>query len=164
LNGPFVADRKYHVKCAVDNGELRAWISDTPDGNALPNGIEELGVGGHSTANQAPATPIAPRETQPKSLASDTNPRMDPLHPLKIGGRYYPAESLHAKEQGRCVVSVTVAADGWLKDASIQQSTGYARLDQACLDAVAGGRLILATQSGISVEKTIALPIVWSLP
>jgi protein TonB len=100
-----------------------------------------------------------PQHTQ----ASRTNPRMDPTHPLKIGRGYYPPESLRAKEQGRCIVRVTVGADGWLKDASIEQSTGYPRLDQACLDAVAGGHLIPATENGMRVEKTISLPIVWSL-
>jgi hypothetical protein len=42
--------------------------------------------------------------------------------------------------------------------------TGYARIDQACLDAVAGGHFIPATENGKPIERTIALPIVWSLP
>jgi TonB family protein len=106
--------------------------------------------------------PLQSEEPQ-HAQARRTNPRMDPTHPLKIGRAYYPLESLRAKEQGRCVVRVTVGADGWLKDASIEQSTGYPTLDRACLDAVAGGHLIPATENGMRVEQTISLPIVWSL-
>jgi protein TonB len=116
-----------------------------------------------SPAQNAQAVTNEHSEAQPKRLLPHTNARMDPQYPLKIGAPYYPRESLRAKEQGRCIVSVTVAANGWLKGASIQQSTGYPRLDQACLDAVAGGHLIPATENGIPIEKTIALPMVWSL-
>jgi hypothetical protein len=38
--------------------------------------------------------------------------RMDPKHPLRIGADYYPDASRRANEMGRCVVQVTVAADG----------------------------------------------------
>src|ERR1700691_1998786 len=116
--------------------------------------------------NTPQETPVASTESNEVRLISVVTyrpPRMDPANPLKIGAPYYPRESLHAKEQGRCIVSVTVAADGSLKDASIQQSTGYPRLDKACLDAVAGGRLIPATEDGVPIEKQIPLPMVWTL-
>ncbi len=38
--------------------------------------------------------------------------RMDPKHPLKIGEDYYPDASKRANEEGRCIVLMTVAADG----------------------------------------------------
>jgi len=112
---------------------------------------------------QSLAMPNAQNEMRPNPVLSYTPPRMDPAHPLKIGTDYYPPESVRAKEQGRCIVAVTVTADGWLKDARIQQSTGYPRLDQACLDAVAGGHLIPATENGVPIEKAIDLPLVWIL-
>jgi protein TonB len=118
-------------------------------------------IGPKITSAQQPQ-PLQSGDTQ-QTQAIHTQPRMDPTHPLKIGRGYYPPESLHAREQGRCIVAVTVGVDGWLKDASIQQSTGYPRLDQACLDAVAGGHLIPATENGLAVEKKISLPMVWSL-
>jgi TonB family protein len=61
------------------------------------------------------------------------------------------------------IVEVTVAADGWVKDAKILQGSGYPRLDKACLDAFAGGRFIPATENGVPVEKTISFPVVWRL-
>ena len=95
------------------------------------------------------------------SKQARTAPRMDPENPLKVGAEYYPPESLRAREQGRCVVTVTVLSDGRLRDAELQQSTGYPRLDQACVEAFAGGRLIPATENGIPIDTTISLPVVW---
>jgi protein TonB len=116
-----------------------------------------------NTLQQPPVALSDPNETRRISVVTLTPPRVDPANPLKIGGRYYRPESLRAKEQGRCIVSVTVGADGWLKDASLQQSTGYPRLDKACLDAVAGGHLFPATEDGIPIEKAITLPMNWFL-
>jgi TonB family protein len=109
--------------------------------------------------------------TDPKTMPSEqgdaqlkpahTSPRVDPEQPPKIGAEYYPLESLRAREQGRCVVTVTVLSDGRLRDVEIQQSTGYPRLDQACLEAFAGGRLIPATENGVPIDTTISLPVVW---
>ena len=47
---------------------------------------------------------------------------MDPKHPLRIGEDYYPDASKRAGEEGRCIVTVTVAADGRITNAAIQQS------------------------------------------
>ena len=153
VTGPFEANKTYYTRCVTVNGEPRAWLADAPAGRDLPQGFTSI------------CTRECPRSAdEALSTAAQTRARMDPEHPLKIGGRYYPPESLKAREQGRCIVSVTVGADGWLRDASIQQSTGYARMDQACLDAVAGGHFIPATENGKPIERTIALPIVWSLP
>ena len=92
-----------------------------------------------------------------------TAPRMDPKHPLKIGEEWYPDASKRANEEGRCVVQVTVASDGTIKSESLQSSSGFPRLDDACLKAVHGQRMIPATEDGKAIEKTAALPIVWKL-
>ncbi len=92
-----------------------------------------------------------------------TGVRLDPKYPLKIGRGYYPAASLNAREEGRCVVKVRVTPDGWIADASIQTSTGFQRLDDACITAVRGQRLIPATENGKPVETTASVPIEWKL-
>ena len=48
--------------------------------------------------------------------------RMDPKHPLHIGEDYYPDASKRAGEEGRCIVRVTIAADGRITNAAIQQA------------------------------------------
>ena len=102
-------------------------------------------------------------ETLPKSVNPYTPPRFDPAHPPKVGADYYPPESLLAKEQGRCLVAITVAADGGIKDTRILQGSGYPRLDEACLNAFAGGYFIPATSNGVPIEMTIPFQVVWKL-
>jgi protein TonB len=60
-------------------------------------------------------------------------------------------------------VTVTVAADGRITNAAIQQSSGFPRLDEACLKGVKDQRMKPATEDGKPVETTAALPIVWKL-
>jgi protein TonB len=88
---------------------------------------------------------------------------MDPKHPLKIGEEYYPDASKRANEEGRCIVQVTVSADGRITGETIQQSSGFPRLDDACLKGVHGQRMKPATEDGKAVETTASLPIVWKL-
>ena len=92
-----------------------------------------------------------------------TSVKMDPKHPLHIGEDYYPDASKRANEEGRCIVTVTVAADGRISGEAIQTSSGFPRLDEACLKGVHGQRMIPSTVDGKPVESTAALPIVWKL-
>jgi protein TonB len=58
---------------------------------------------------------------------------------------------------------LTVAADGRIVDQSIQESSGFPRLDDACLKGVRGQRMLPAMEDGKPIEKTAAVPIVWKL-
>jgi protein TonB len=89
--------------------------------------------------------------------------RTDPKHPLKIGEDYYPDASKRANEEGRCIVLMTVSADGRITNESIQTSSGFPRLDEACLKGVHGQRMLPATEDGKPLEKTVSIPIVWKL-
>lgn len=88
---------------------------------------------------------------------------MDPRHPLRIGKDYYPDASVRANETGRCVVQATVAADGRIIAAAIQARSGFDRLDQACMNAVKGQRMLPATEDGKPIESTVSIPITWNL-
>jgi periplasmic protein TonB len=109
------------------------------------------------TNTPAPA-PVAAPPPQP-----GTSIKMDPKHPLKIGEDYYPDASKRANEEGRCIVLMTVSADGKITNESIQTSSGFPRLDEACLKGVHGQRMLPATEGGKPVEKTVSIPIVWKL-
>ena len=110
------------------------------------------------------ATAPAPVVQQaPPAPRASTGIKMDPRHPLKIGEDYYPDASKRANEEGRCVVQVTVSASGKITGESIQTSSGFPRLDEACLKGVHGQQVIPATEDGKPVEKTVAIPIVWKL-
>ena len=110
---------------------------------------------------QAPVS--APAPPAPPAPHASTSIKMDPKHPLKIGEDYYPDASKRANEEGRCTVQVTVAADGRITGETIQTSSGFPRLDEACLKGVHGQRVIPATEDGKPVEKTVSIPIVWKL-
>src|ERR1700737_413282 len=110
----------------------------------------------------APVAP-APVAAAPVVQHASTPPRQDPKHPLKIGEEYYPDASKRANEEGRCTVQVTVSADGRITNETIQASSGFPRLDDACLKGVHGQRVIPATEDGKPVEKTVSIPIVWKL-
>jgi periplasmic protein TonB len=121
--------------------------------------VQETTAITQTTAVQKVAPPpVAAPPPQP-----GTPPKQDPKHPLHIGEEWYPDASKRAGEEGRCIVQMTVSADGKMSAESIQTSSGFPRLDEACLKAVHGQRMLPATESGKPVEKTIALPISWKL-
>lgn len=93
----------------------------------------------------------------------ETRVQQDSRHPLKIGSDFYPDGAIRAGEQGKCVVQITVSVAGLVTAASIQSSSGFRRLDDACLNAIRGARLLPATEDGKPVEKTASMPIVWTL-
>jgi protein TonB len=114
-------------------------------------------------ADTSPGKPLPePTPVQPRSKV-EIGIRPDPRHPLKIGSDFYPDGSVRAGEQGRCVVQITVDVAGQVTRASLQSTTGFRRLDDACLNAVRGVRMLPATEDGKPVERTTALPIVWTL-
>jgi protein TonB len=112
--------------------------------------------------NSPPDPPRIIPQTPPQAHALSPV-RMDPRHPLRIGKEYYPDASVRANEMGRCVVQATVAADGRIIAAAIQTRSGFDRLDQACLNAVKGQRMLPATEDGKAIESTVAIPITWNL-
>jgi TonB family protein len=100
----------------------------------------------------------------PLADSESSGVRIDPEHPLKLGQEFYPAGSRKTHEEGKCIVRVTVMPDGHIRNASIQASSGYTRLDQACLNAVRDGRMLPAVEGGKPVETTIGVPILWKSP
>src|ERR1700692_3190062 len=75
----------------------------------------------------------APPPVAAPAAKPGTPPRVDPKHPLKIGEEWYPDASKRANEEGRCTVQVTVVIDGRISGDSLQTSSGFPRLDEACL-------------------------------
>ncbi len=110
----------------------------------------------------SPAHGQAPDSPAPQAV-SDAPVRFDPAHPLKIGAEFYPAESVKLQEEGKCVVKVVVDASGDLHDPRIATSSGFERLDAACLAAMSAGHMLPAIKNGAPVETTVSMPIQWSL-
>jgi len=120
---------------------------------------QETNAISQTTQVQRPAPVAAPAPVQHQR----TGVAVDPKHPLHIGEDYYPDASKRAGEEGRCIVQVTVSAEGRITAETIQQSSGFPRLDEACLKGVKDQRMKPATEDGKPVETTASLPIVWKL-
>jgi TonB family protein len=89
--------------------------------------------------------------------------RIDRDHPLKIGASYYPIESKRLGETGWCLVRFQVDADGLIRAAQLTASTGFERLDSACVTAVINEQMIPATIDGKPTFYWPEMPIMWSL-
>ena len=120
---------------------------------------QETNAISQTTQVQRAPTPVAAPVVQHQR----TGVAVDPKHPLHIGEDYYPDASKRAGEEGRCIVQVTVSADGRITGETIQQSSGFPRLDEACLKGVHGQHMKPATEDGKPVETTASLPIQWKL-
>ena len=134
-----------------------------PSGNTTTKEFVVSVIDPKSSSIQPRTTQGGQLETSPKSVDLYALARFDPAHPPKVGSDYYPPESLLAKEQGRCLLAITVAADGEIRDARILQGSGYPRLDKACLDAFAGGHFIPGISNGVPIEMTIPFQVTWKL-
>jgi TonB family protein len=56
-------------------------------------------------------------------------------------------------------VKITVTAQGEIRDVTLTKSTGYARLDQACVDEFKGAHMRPAIRDGKAVSLTKEIPI-----
>ena len=96
------------------------------------------------------------------SAVERTPPRIDPSHLPHIGQAYYPRESLEIPEEGICKMSVTIEPDGRVSASHLVESSGFPRLDAACINAFPEDvRFIPGTKRGNPIKRTIILPIVW---
>jgi TonB family protein len=118
-------------------------------------------------ANPSPKAPPPEPLSAPAAIGAApsgrTQPRIDPSHPLRIGEEYYPAESRRLQEEGRCVVRIQVDPDGHIRATQLLSSSGFPRLNEACLAAPADGRLMPATLDGKPISAWVELPIIWRL-
>ena len=75
----------------------------------------------------------------------------------------YPKLSLRRKEVGTVWLTLTVTAEGFAKDVRVKQTSGYARLDNAALEAVKRWRFRPARRDGQAVDTEYELPIHFKL-
>jgi protein TonB len=73
----------------------------------------------------------------------------------------YPAMSKRLGEQGKTVVRVLIGVDGLPKKASVRNSSGYERLDEAARAAVMSWRYVPGKKNGVVEEMEFDVPINW---
>ena len=110
-------------------------------------------VGAAVTAPLAPAPPAPPKMELPSSDADY----------LQNARPAYPAMSKRLGEQGKVLVRVLIGVDGTARQAEIQKSSGFDRLDQAALATVQRWRYVPGKRGGVAEAMWFSVPIVFVL-
>lgn len=115
----------------------------------------------------APATPAAPEAVPQEPARAPGKPKELPGElSVSCPGRTppaYPAHSLRLGEQGRVMLTVELDETGRVTGASVKNSSGFARLDQAALNAVKTWRCKPALQEGRAVPAVALQPFSFTL-
>lgn len=106
-----------------------------------------------STGTAVSAPPAPARVELPSSSADYLN---NPKPP-------YPALSKRLGEQGRVIVRVWIGTDGIASQASIKQSSGFDRLDQAAVATVLKWRYVPGKRGGVPEAMWFDVPVNWVL-
>jgi TonB family protein len=147
-----------HIHIAVDRTakyELVAATLQSLDGTGFKFGFV------NDEAHARPSEPPQQSEVTKPAVRKDGEPNQS--HPIRLGEQYYPPESRRLGEQGTCLVKITVTAEGEIRDVTLTKSTGYPRLDQACVDGFKGAHMRPAIRDGKAVTLTKEIPINWTL-
>ncbi|MDR1934436.1 MAG: energy transducer TonB [Candidatus Accumulibacter sp.] len=75
----------------------------------------------------------------------------------------YPPASVRRQEEGTVILKVRVTADGRADELSVDQGSGFARLDQAAVDAVRHWRFVPARRGEENVPGWVRVPVRFSL-
>ncbi len=75
----------------------------------------------------------------------------------------YPAISQRLGEQGKVVIRVLITTEGKARQAEIDQSSGFDRLNQAALRAVMGWRYVPGQRAGVPQDMWFNLPVNFTL-
>ncbi|HET8748662.1 MAG TPA: energy transducer TonB, partial [Ramlibacter sp.] len=73
----------------------------------------------------------------------------------------WPRMSQRLGERGLVVVRVLIGADGRAKNGQVKQSSGYARLDQASLQAALNWKYVPGKRGGVPEDMWVNVPIRW---
>lgn len=113
-------------------------------------------------AAQPPAPPPQPIAAPPAPPAPLVAARFDAdyLHNPKP---VYPALARRQGEEGKVLLKVRVSAQGAALDVAISKSSGYGRLDNAALEAVAQWRFVPAKRGDETVDSSVIVPITFAL-
>jgi len=75
----------------------------------------------------------------------------------------YPKESIEQRQEGSVALIVLVESDGSIGELELGRSSGFAALDKAAMEAVAGWRFHPAKREGRRVASRIEVPVSFSL-
>ncbi|MFC4255993.1 TonB family protein [Altererythrobacter xixiisoli] len=108
---------------------------------------------------QAPAPPAPPAAAAPPAPRTVN---LGDIGAQMVSGRppRYPTESRRKHEQGTVVLFLTLGTDGRVANISVSRSSGFARLDDAAMDAVKRWRWAPPTREGqpVIAQGVVEIP------
>ncbi|MCU0764116.1 MAG: energy transducer TonB [Hydrogenophaga sp.] len=114
-----------------------------------------------AVAEVAPAPtppPAAPAPVAAEQTVPVIRPRSDAAH-LSNPAPVYPAVSRRLGEQGRVLFDVYILPDGTVGEIKLKRSSGFARLDEAALEAVRQWRYVPAKRGDQPIPYWYVQPI-----
>lgn len=102
-------------------------------------------------------TPPAPAPALPRTVPATAVQYLEPPAPT------YPAASRRLGESGRVVIRVEIDSLGHARQAQLQRSSGFERLNEAALAAVRAARFMPYTENGTPLVVWTTVPIVFEL-
>jgi protein TonB len=113
---------------------------------------------------QAQEQPTPPSDSAP-TASTDSTPVLD-SSAVKIRNHSdptYPSASRRAGEQGTVMLKILIGEDGRARDVQVERSSGFARLDDAAVDAVRKWRFAAAVKNGAAMTGWVTLPVTFRL-
>ncbi|MFZ1747952.1 MAG: energy transducer TonB [Nitrospirales bacterium] len=107
-----------------------------------------------------------PQQPMPRILLDQigtTRGRMTSVKPLKTGRPLYPRMAREQGWQGKVVLRTQITADGLVKNAAVQESSGFSLLDESAMQAVKSWLFEPAKNGEFAVASTVDLPIRFDL-
>lgn len=111
------------------------------------------------------ARPAAPVAAQRQVVRTAPSFKTKPSQMSNIINTCYPSASRRLNEEGRVLVDIVVGADGKVSNATVAQSSGFERLDEAVINCIVR-KLVFnpGTVDGVPQNGTSArIPIVYKL-
>lgn len=110
----------------------------------------------------APAPVVAAPAPRPVQITPPT-PAYNARALASALNRCYPSASRRLNEEGRVIATITIGTDGRMKSLSIQQSSGFERLDGAAECVARNLKFNPGTRDGQPIEAQATLPISFKL-
>jgi len=149
-----LAARVTPAKFDAPRHDAEAAMAASPPAETTPQ-VPRTNVGRRHAAELLTEAPAAPDSAG--SQASEGAEAAAPS-PVYNPAPAYPPDALAARQTGRVILRVEVAADGRVLQASVHRSSGVASLDAAALTAVRGWRFTPASRAD-APSREVAVPV-----
>lgn len=128
-----------------------------------PPPVQTAGEGSDRHNDQAQSEPQAQSVNSVAPASATTELPSTAAQYLDNPPPVYPPISRRRGEHGRVLVSALVTAEGVVKEAFVEVSSGFPRLDEAAVEAVRAWRFVPAKRRGDPVEMRHRIPIRFEL-